>query len=73
MKLITQDFSWKAWFSPLPWVDLGSVAEAKIKPFQNIVMLHIELKGITNGASYNHLLCTYTRPRHLRSDQRSHI
>ena len=43
MKHIKRDFSLKAWVRA-PWVDLGGGAEAKIKLFQNMVMLHIKLK-----------------------------
>ena len=40
MKHTKQDFSLKAWVQ-VCWVDLGGGAEAKIKLFQNMVMLHI--------------------------------
>ena len=43
MKHIKWDFSLKAWVQAR-WVDLGGGAEAKIKLFQNMVMLHIKLK-----------------------------
>ena len=43
MKHIKRDFSLKTWFRA-PWVDLGGGAEAKIKLFQNMVMLQIKLK-----------------------------
>ena len=43
MKHIKWDFSLKARFRA-PLVDLGGGAEAKIKFFQNMVMLHIKLK-----------------------------
>ena len=43
MKYIKPDFSLKAWVR-VCWVDLGGGAEAKIKLFQNMVMLHIKLK-----------------------------
>ena len=43
MKYIKWDFSLKAWVRA-PWVDLGGMAEAKIKLFQNMVMSHIKLK-----------------------------
>ena len=36
-----------------PWVDLGGGVKGKIKLFQNMVMLHIELKGITGAATCN--------------------
>ena len=43
MKHIKRDFSLKAWVQA-PGVDLGGGEEAKIKLFQNMVMLHIKLK-----------------------------
>ena len=43
MKHIKRDFSLKAWVGASS-VDLGGGAEAKIKLFQNMVMLHIKLK-----------------------------
>ena len=43
MKHIKRDFSLKAWVRA-SWVDLGGGVEAKIKLFQNMVMLHIKLK-----------------------------
>ena len=36
-----------------PRVDLGSGVKGKIKLFQNMVMLHIKLKGITGAATCN--------------------
>ena len=51
MKHIKQDFSWKAWVRAR-WVDLGGGAEAKIKLFQNMVMLHIKLKLTTLAATW---------------------
>ena len=51
MKHIKQDFSLKAWV-PAPEVDLGGGAEAKIKLFQNMVMLHIKLKLTTFACKY---------------------
>ena len=36
-----------------PWVDLGGGVKGKIKLFQNMVMLHIKLKGITGAATCN--------------------
>ena len=54
MKHIKQDFSLKAWVQ-VCWVDLGGGAEAKIKLFQNMLMLHIKLKLATlaaNGSKY---------------------
>ena len=41
MKHIKQDFSLKAWVGA-SGVDLGVGAEAEIKLFQNMVMLHIK-------------------------------
>ena len=35
-----------------PWTDLGGGVKGKIKLFQNIVMLHIKLKGITDAATW---------------------
>ena len=51
MKHIKRDFSLKAWFQA-PSVDLGGGAEAKIKIFQNMVMLHIKLKLKTLAATW---------------------
>ena len=36
-----------------PWVDLGGGVKGKIKLYQNMVMLHIKLKGITGAATCN--------------------
>ena len=36
-----------------PWVDLGGGVKGKIKLIQNMVMLHIKLKGITGAATCN--------------------
>ena len=49
MKHIKRDFSLKAWVRA-PGVDFGGGAEAKIKLFQNMVMLHIKLKPTTFAA-----------------------
>ena len=49
MKHIRRDFSLKAWVRA-HWVNLGGGTEAKIKPFQNMVMLHIKLKLMTLAA-----------------------
>ena len=46
MKHIKRDFSLKAWIKA-PGADFGGGAEAKIKLFQNMVMLHIKLKLTT--------------------------
>ena len=56
MKNNKQDFSLKAWVGA-HWVDLGGGvklcgAEAKIKLFQNMVMLHIKLKLTTLAATW---------------------
>ena len=37
---------------PGPW---GGGQKVKIQPFQNMVMLHINLKGITNAAACKHI------------------
>ena len=50
MKHIKQDCSLKA-LVQVCWVDLGGGAEAKIKLFQNMVMLHIKLKLRTLAAT----------------------
>ena len=51
MKDIKRNFSLKAWVR-VRWVDLGGEAEAKIKLFQNMVMLHIKLKLTTLEATW---------------------
>ena len=51
MKHIKRKFSLKAWLR-VRWVDLGGGAEAKIKLFQNMVMLHIKLKLTTLAATW---------------------
>ena len=51
MKHIKLDFRLKAWVR-VRWVDLGGGAEAKIKIFQNMVMLHIKLKLTTLAATW---------------------
>ena len=38
---------------PDPWVDLGGRVKGTIEFFQNMVMLHIKLKGITGAATCN--------------------
>ena len=43
MKQIKQDFSFECQGS-VPWVDLGGLADSK-KKIQNMVILHIKLKG----------------------------
>ena len=52
-----------------PWVDLGGGVKGKIKLFQNMVMLHIKLKGITGAATCNmiaNILPVAPLPRHPR-------
>ena len=51
IKDIKRDFSLKVRVRA-PWVDVGGGAQAKIKLFQNIVMLHIKLKLTTLAASW---------------------
>ena len=51
MKIIKRVFSLKALVRAL-WVDLGGGAKAKIKLFQNMVMLHIKLKLTTLAATW---------------------
>ena len=50
MNNIKRDFSLKAWVR-VRWVDLEVGAEAKIKLFQNMDMLHIKLKLTTLAAT----------------------
>ena len=54
MKQIKQDFIWKT------WVCLGWGQTVEIQLFQNMVMLHIKLKGMKNAVIYNHIFCPYT-------------
>ena len=51
MKDVERDFSLKSWVRA-PGVDLGGVAETKIKLSQNMVMLHIKLKLATFAANW---------------------
>ena len=51
MKYINRSFSLKVWVRDLV-VDFGSGAEAKIKLFYNMVMLHIKLKLTTFAATW---------------------
>ena len=51
MKHIKRDFSLKAWVQA-PGVDFWGGAEAKIKLFQNMVMLHIKLKLTTFATTW---------------------
>ena len=50
MARVKWDFSLKAWVR-FPGVDLGGGAEAKIKLFQNMVMLHNKLKLTMHAAT----------------------
>ena len=51
MKHIKRDFTLMAWVRA-KGVDSGDGAEAKIKLFQNMVMLHIKLKLTTFAATW---------------------
>ena len=62
MKHIKRDYSLKA-LVRAHWVDLGGGAEAKIKPFQNMVMLHIKLKLTRLAARLKQIFCPQTHPR----------
>ena len=55
---------------PQPLDPRGWGQKVKIQLFQNMVMLHIKLKGITNTATCKHIFCPYTHPRSLGRDQR---
>ena len=44
-------------------MDLGGGAEAKIKLFQNMVMLHIKLKLTRLAATWQQIFCPQTHPR----------
>ena len=44
-------------------MDLGAGAEAKIKLFQNMVMLHIKLKRTTLAATWLQIFCPQTHPQ----------
>ena len=54
---------------PSPFPDPGD--GVKIPLFQNMVMLHIKLKGIRNAATCKHKFCLYTHLRPLGWGQRS--
>ena len=43
-----------------PWLDLEGGKEAKIQLFQNMVMFHIKLKGMTHVATWLKLFCSWT-------------
>ena len=60
MKHIKQEFSEGLGCSP--GVDLGGGVEAKIKLFQNIVMLHIRLELTTHAARCKQTFCPQTHP-----------
>ena len=62
MKHIKRDFSLKVCVR-VRWVDLGGGAEAKIKLFQNMVMLHIKLKLTTLAAKWLAIFCPQTHPQ----------
>ena len=51
MKQFKRNFSLKVWVR-VRWMDLGGGAEAKIKLFQNMVMLYIKLKLSTLAATW---------------------
>ena len=44
-------------------MDLGGEAKAKIKLFQNMVMLHIKLKLTTLAATWKQIFCPQTHPQ----------
>ena len=58
---IKLDFSLKAWVQA-PGMDLGGGAEAKIKLFQNMVMLRIKLKLTTFAATWLQIFCPLLHP-----------
>ena len=51
--------------------DACSNMVANVNLFQNMVMLHIILRGITNAATCKYIFCPYTHPRPLGWGQRS--
>ena len=55
---------------PRPWT-LGVDQKVKIQHFQNMVMLHIKLKGMSNAATCKRIFCPYTHPRPVGWGQRS--
>ena len=63
MKHIKRDFSLKAWVR-VRWVDLGGGAEAKIKLFQNMAMLHYQyqIKADDPGSNMVAIFCPQTHP-----------
>ena len=50
-------------------MDFGDGAEAKIKLFQNMVMLHIKLKQTTLAAAWKQIFCPQTHPQPRGWDQ----
>ena len=43
----------------------------KFPLFQNMTMLYIKLKGMTNAVTCKQIFCSFTHPRPLRRGQRS--
>ena len=43
-------------------MDLGGGADARLKLFQNMVMLHIKLKLTTLAATWQQIFCPQTHP-----------
>ena len=58
-------------YRPNPLRPLGRDRKVKIQLFQDMVMLHIKLNGITNAATCKHTFCPYTHSRSLGWSQRS--
>ena len=56
MKHINRDLSLNA------WVRAPGMAEAKIKLFHNMVMVHINLKLATLAATWKQIFCPQTNP-----------
>ena len=48
MKQIKHDFSFEGQ-RPIPWVDLVDWADINNQHFQNMVMLHVKLKGMRHA------------------------
>ena len=63
---IKQDFSQNAHIQ-LPWLNLGGRARAKVELFQNMVIMHIQLKPTMHAATLLQIFCpqTYPQPRGL--------
>ena len=55
------------WGTPLSTPSLILRGGVKIKLFQNMVMLHIKLKRMTNAATCKYIFCLYTYSRVKRS------